>query len=89
MTILFSDVSLNLSDKPQLPSDYTDKMLIKLQEAISAVHTSQPVTSSLEELYQVCYPAFLYVCKVSQRLNLTRRLKISVLTSKLEFSMSD
>ncbi|KAG1686593.1 Cullin-4A [Nymphon striatum] len=42
----------NFQVKPQLPENYQNETLNKLNEAIVAIQTSRSVTSSLEELYQ-------------------------------------
>jgi hypothetical protein len=39
--------------KPELPSDFEDATWAKLQNAVHAVHSKQPVSCSLEELYTV------------------------------------
>lgn len=42
-----------LTVKPKLPEDFEAVTWSKLQAAVQAVHTKQPVATSLEELYRV------------------------------------
>jgi len=39
--------------KPKLPENFEQDTWVKLQAAVKAVHSKQPVASSLEELYRV------------------------------------
>ena len=38
--------------KPELPENYSEQAWDKLRQAIQAIHTQQPISYSLEELYQ-------------------------------------
>lgn len=45
-------LTISLKNKPQLPSNYQDETWKKLQAACRAVHSKQPVTATLEDLYK-------------------------------------
>ena len=40
--------------KPTLPDNYEDDTWATLRAAVVAIHTSQPISTSLEELYKMC-----------------------------------
>ena len=42
----------NLKPKPVLPENFQAKAVDKLQNAVKAIQTAQPIDASLEELYQ-------------------------------------
>lgn len=53
--------------KPSLPENYLETTWIKLEEAVIAIQTSKPISTSLEELYNavqnVCsYKMARYFC---------------------------
>lgn len=51
LSVYFLCTSLS-SAKPELPENYSKVAWEKLREAIVAIHTQQPISYSLEELYQ-------------------------------------
>ncbi|KAJ7544778.1 hypothetical protein O6H91_09G092800 [Diphasiastrum complanatum] len=58
-------------DKPKLPIDFEDATWAKIKEAVVAIHLKQPVSCSLEELYQ----AVEDLCLHKMASNLYQRLQ--------------
>jgi hypothetical protein len=42
-----------IAEKPKLPNNFEEITWAKIKEAVTAIHQKQPVSCSLEELYQV------------------------------------
>lgn len=42
---------ITIAGKPNLPKDFEERTLVKLEEAVHAIHNSSCISYSLEELY--------------------------------------